>query len=210
MGDRYARYINRDYGNVRGITFSLKTRPIGLFSAFFDYTYQVTEGNASDPNAVFYDQQSEPPRESEIQVVSLDWDQTHTINFTLTIGRSDIWGISIIGRYGSGFPYTPEYQNIRLGFENSERKPETYSADLKAHRDFSLFNRIFSANILVNNLFDRKNEKDVYLDTGRAGYSLISHYTSEVKGPNTLEDFLNRPDFYSEPRKVLLGLSVRF
>ncbi|OYD16781.1 hypothetical protein CH333_02710 [candidate division WOR-3 bacterium JGI_Cruoil_03_44_89] len=210
MGDRYARYVNRDYGNVRGVTVSLKTRPIGFITTYLDYTYQVAEGNASDPNAIFYDQQSEPPRESEIQVVPLDWDQTHTINFTLNIGKPDIGGISIIGRYGSGFPYTSEYQNIRLGFENSERKPETYSFDLKAHRDFTLFNGIFSINLLVNNLFDRKNEEDVYLDTGRASYSLIPHYTSEVKGPNTLEDFLNRPEFYSEPRKVEIGLSCRF
>ncbi|MEA3431989.1 MAG: TonB-dependent receptor [candidate division WOR-3 bacterium] len=210
MGDRYAGYVNRDYGNVKGITFSLKTRPIGLLSVFADYTYQVAEGNASDPNAVFYDQQSEPPRESEIQVVPLDWDQTHTINFTVVAGEPDKWGFSIIGRYGSGLPYTPEYQNIRLGFENCEKKPETYSVDLKAHKEFLLLKTRFSIFILVSNLFDRKNEKDVYLDTGRAGYSLIPHYTSEVKGANTLEDFLNRPDFYSEPRKIQIGLSCSF
>lgn len=210
MGDRYAKYINRDYGNVRGITFSLKTRPIGLLSLFADYTYQVAEGNASDPNAVFYDQQSEPPRESEIQVVPLDWDQTHTLNFTVTAGEPDKWGLSIIGRYGTGLPYTPEYQNIRLGFENSERKPTTYSVDLKADRDFSLLKRRFSISIRINNLFDRRNEKDVYLDTGRASYSLIPHYTGEVKGPNSLKDFLNRQDFYSEPRKVQIALSYSF
>ena len=40
--------MNKDYGNVKGYTFSFTKRydPVSKTSAFVDYTYQVTEGNS--------------------------------------------------------------------------------------------------------------------------------------------------------------------
>ncbi|RLB00990.1 MAG: TonB-dependent receptor, partial [Deltaproteobacteria bacterium] len=209
--DRYTRYVNRDYGNVRGVTFSLKQRPIGYFSGSVDYTYQVAEGNASDPDAVFYDQQTDPPRESEKQVVPLDWDRTHTLNISLTASQLNNWGISIIANLWSGLPYTPEIQSIRTSFENSERKPAQYNFDLKAHKNINLRGITCSIFLKVYNLFDRKNEQLVYTDTGRAGYTLIArHIGRPIEVVNTIADFLNRPDFYSEPRQVIVGMALEF
>jgi len=210
LGDMYARYVNLDYGNVRGITASIQIRPTGLLSATIDYTYQVAEGNASDPNAQFYNRQSQPPRADEIQVVPLDWDQTHTLNFSLNIGDPANWLIGIIGRIESGLPYTPEIQNIRVEFENSGRKPPQYTFDLKLQKAFRIFGLDWITFLKVYNLFDRLNEKDVYLDTGRAGYTLVSRYAGDVSGVNTLAEFINRPDFYSAPRKALFGISLNF
>ncbi|UCE20191.1 MAG: TonB-dependent receptor [Gemmatimonadota bacterium] len=209
MGDRYARYVNRDYGNVRGVTFSLTRRQAGYLSASIDYTYQVAEGNASDPDAVFWDNQSEPPQESEKQVVPLDWDQTHTLNFTVTLSEAGNWGVSLLGRMGSGLPYTPAYNYQRTGFENSERKPSQYELDLKAHKDFMIGRLRYSIFLKVYNLFDRKNENDVYGDTGRAGYTLTQH-SGTVYGPLTYDDFYTRSDFYSRPRHVRAGVTLGF
>ena len=61
--------------------------------------------------------------------------------------------------------------------------------------------------VKVYNLFDTKNEINVFDDTGRAGYSLLNQYTPEYQGPNTLSEWLSRPDYYSEPRKIILGLN---
>ncbi|MEA1912406.1 MAG: hypothetical protein U9N06_01020 [candidate division WOR-3 bacterium] len=61
----------------------------------------------------------------------------------------------------------------------------------------------------VYNLFDKMNEINVYTSTGRAGYTLIPS-PGRVRGVNTLEEYLIRPDFYSPPRRVILGLSVDF
>lgn len=207
-GTKYARYVNRDYGNVRGVTFSLDKRRRGLLSAAIDYTYQVAEGNASDPLAVFWD--SKGKRESEKRTVPLDWDQTHTLNFTITLSEPEKFGISLIGRFGSGLPYTPEVQGTRTAFENSGRKPPQYTFDLSAHRDFRVGRLRPVTFIKVYNLFDRKNEVNVYTDTGRATYSLAYRYAGEVRGVNTLEEFLNRPDFYSEPRRVIIGIALEF
>jgi len=208
MGDRYARYINRDYGNVRGITLSFEQRRSNFLSARLDYTYQVAEGNASDPKAAFYDVRSgvEPVK----QLVYLDWDQTHTLNTSITLGVPKKWGLSIIGQYGSGKPYTPMFRGIRTMFENSERKPPQYRVDLRSHYDLYFYNINVSIFLLVYNLFDRLNEEIVYNDTGRANYSLIPTYTGNVYGPNTLDEYLVRPHYFSSPREIKIGINIEF
>ncbi len=207
-GNRYALYINRDYGNIRGITFSLKKRHSNWVSANIDYTYGVAEGNASDPASAFYDAAN--GLEPEKQLVPLNWDQTHTLNGVITVGSLSKWSVSLVGRYGSGLPYTPEYRGFRVSFENSERKPPRFTLDLRMHRLFR-FGRFRTAVYLnIYNLLDRLNEDYVFNDTGRAGYSLIPTYTGEVYGPNTLEEYLVRPDFYSEPRQIKVGFEVGF
>ncbi len=207
MGRKYAQYINRDYGNVRGITIALEGRYSELLYASIDYTYQIARGNSSDPNAVFWDALAN--RESEKFLIPLDWDQTHTLNGTVTFGYSERWGISLIGRYGSGFPYTLSYEGIRIARENSERKPPRYNVDLRAYWNFRLSDLNLSLFMKVYNLFDKMNEINVYTSTGRAGYTLIPS-PGRVRGVNTLEEYLIRPNFYTPPRRVILGLSVDF
>ncbi|MFA4839743.1 MAG: TonB-dependent receptor [Candidatus Neomarinimicrobiota bacterium] len=206
LGDSYARYISRDYSNVRGITLSLTQNPIGMLSGSIDYTYQVAEGNASDPDAVFYDQQSDPPRESEIQTVPLDWDQTHTLNVSINLGQKS-WSTGLIANLGSGLPYTPEFQNRRTSFENSERKPYTFNVDLNAKYHIKAAGADWTLYVQVKNLFDRLNATDVFTDTGDPAYSLIPTYVPE-QPIHTLDDFLTRPDFYMSPRKVIFGIKV--
>ncbi len=204
--DLYARYINRDYGNVKGITLALEKRRSNNIYASVDYTYQVAEGNASDPKQVFKDAKSN--KESEIQIVPLDWDQTHTLNFNITISQPGNWGLSLIGRLGSGLPYTPKIENVGATFENSERKQPQYSFDLKAQKEFKIMGTVYSVYVKVYNIFDRKNEKLVFSDTGRAGYTIDPPVS--VRGVNTLDEFLTRPDYYSEPRRVIFGVSIGF
>jgi len=210
-GIRYARYINRDYGQVRGITVALEKRFSGGFSGSVDYTYQIAKGNASDPNDEFLNKQTDPPIETPKQMVPLDWDRTHALNIRLTAGDPGTYTISLIGRLGTGLPYTPSFQDIRTAVENSERRPPVYTFDLYAYRNFKWNRFNVSLFVKVYNLFDRKNELEVFTDTGRAGYSLASFYSVErPRGLNSFKDYFIRPDFYSAPRRVLLGISVEF
>ncbi len=48
-GFNFGRFVNRDYGNVKGIIVTLDKRFADFFSAKLDYTFQVASGNASDP-----------------------------------------------------------------------------------------------------------------------------------------------------------------
>ena len=207
-GIRYARYINRDYGNVKGLTFALEKRVSNGFGATVDYTYQIAKGNASDPASAFLDVRA--GREPQKQLVPLDWDRTHSLNMTVTVGDPDLYSLSLIGRLGSGLPYTPTEQNVRTAVENSERRPAFYTFDFYAYRNMTVNNFNFSLFLRVFNLFDRKNETDVYSDTGRANYSLAALNAGTIFGLNTLDEFITRPHYYSDPRTVIVGLAVDF
>ena len=208
-GTRYSIYSNSDYGNSRGVTFSLTKRRTDLVSAALDYTYQITKGNASDPLEQFYANQSDPPLEVQRKIVPLNWDQRHTLNLNITLSTPNSWGVSLLGKFGSGLPYTPSVQGFQLDTPNSDRRPVEYTVDLNAHKDFDIMGGkvVFFAKIY--NLFDTRNENSVFNDTGRATYSLIPTYTPDKgnePGRHSLADYLTRPSYFSAPRQFRIGL----
>ena len=207
-GTKYGRYINRDYGNVKGLIFSIEKRRSNNFSATLDYTLQIAAGNASDPKSVLIDNAAEPPVQSEKQLVPLDWDRTHSITSSVALGSPKAHMISLIGKMGTGLPYTPAVQDQRTGLENSERRPIILTFDLSARKIFSFHDYNLTAFIRVFNLFDRLNEKEVYKDTGRATYSLAQNLPGLVRGLNSKEEYFLRPDWYSSPREVNIGITV--
>jgi outer membrane receptor protein involved in Fe transport len=215
--ESYFQYVNRDYGNVKGVTVELTRRQRDLLGFDINYTYQVAEGNASDPDAEHDDWAANLRRQPEKKVVPLDWDQTHTLNISVTLGQPDNWGLGLIGKYGSGLPYTPlDVKGHRTGEENSERKPAQLNFDLNARKDFiwrDVYGRDLRTAIFIRvyNLFDRKNEIIVWDSTGRSTYNLNPYENLVVEGGEELRrDYINRPHFYSEPRKVLVGFEVEF
>ncbi len=208
--DKFARYINRDYGNVRGITVSLEKRFRNGFGATIDYTLQLARGNASDPDAEFLNNQADPPIEGNKQLVPLDWDRRHSLNFTVSLGDPSNFVVSLIGKLGTGLPYTPAFQNQRTAVENSDNKPPVYTFDAYFYKMFKVFGFNVQFFVKVYNVFDIKNEIEVFGDTGRAGYTLATIYSGRPRGINTVEEYFKRPDFYSEPRQIIFGISFDF
>ncbi|MEN8191294.1 MAG: TonB-dependent receptor [Bacteroidota bacterium] len=211
----YAHYINRDYGNVKGITFALKTVNMEYFFASLDYTYQVAKGNASDPNSVFTNFQSNPPKESEKQVIPLNWDQTHTLNTSFYVGDYTNWSLGLIARFASGQPYTPTNPSSALTeqFQNSELKPSIFNIDLNFYKNFNFSSYNFQLFVKVFNLLDALNSRYVYSSTGGSDAPYRSYITQEQvsNNPNfSLSEIDNRPDYYLEPRRILLGVKFEF
>lgn len=212
---KYTRYITEDYGNVRGVTFSLTQRTGQLLTLNADYTFQIAEGNASSPDAKYYDALNNV--ESETKVVPLDWDVRHTINGNLTIQPMQGLGIGIISRFSTGKPYTPTIQGQRNAEENSDRKLAEFTTDLKIYKNFSFGKHRFMLTMKVYNIFNNLNERYVFTDTGRAGYSLTPTYVGDPadkfagsSGIHSLEDYIYSPTNFSSPRQILLNLSWSF
>ncbi len=210
-GFKYARFTNRDYGNVKGFIISLDKRFADYFGAKVDYTYQFAEGNASDPYAVYNDNQTDPPVESEKKVVPLDWDQRSTLNITIDAGVPGDWTAGIIFSYGSGSPYT---EDIRVSngvrFENGGRKPSVVNLDIRADKHFNLFGLDMQAYLWIYNVLDIRNEYGVYGTTGRANQDLNTKFAGEIIGLNTIDQYVNNPAMYSAPRQIRLGLNFNF
>ena len=210
--NKYARYINRDYGNVRGIILSADKRLADYWGARLDFTYQFAEGNASDPRSVFFDNQSDPPNESEKKLTRLDWDQRVTLNLSLTAGTPGDWSVGLIGRYGTGTPYTAEirFTGVNVDFRNNRAKPVNINFDLKAEKTFEIAGTRLSAFLYIFNLLDQKNEYSVYGSSGRANADLNTKFAGDIIGLNTLDEYVNNPSFYSAPRQIRLGLGFGF
>lgn len=204
---RYGRFVNFDYGQVKGLIVAFEKRMSGGFALNVDYTFQIARGNSSDPRSVLLDEQAGV--ESEKQLVPLDWDRRHQLITSLTLGNRSGWLVSVIGRLGSGLPYTPSLADERIGLENSARRPGTSIFDLYASRDIPLGSLNLTLYTRIFNVFDTQNEVNVYTDTGRA-FPNLRYYTGEPQGLNPKEEFLLRPDFYSPPRQVTVGMSFNF
>jgi outer membrane receptor protein involved in Fe transport len=211
----YARYINRDYGNTRGFAFSLLRQFADQFGLTIDYTYQVARGNASDPNAVFFNNQTQPPIEPEKQVIPLDWDQRHSFNGSLILGDPRGFTMSIIGRFSSGQPYTPTNPGSQLSSQlaNSETKPVRLNLDVNISRELQVAG--YKARIYAKgfNVLDRLNAKSVYSSTGNAFHPYRTLGEAEVlaMNPNFSSAEVDlRPDYFDPPRRIILGIDLRF
>jgi len=220
-GDKtYQKFVNKDYGSIKGITFSLTKRRTqeSILGVSLDYTFQVSEGNDVNSDAFFVDLSS--GKQTEKVVIFLPWDQTHNLNTSISLGKSEDWNVSLIGRIGTGLPYTPQNTGKMVYLRsNSGRRPITSKVDLFAEKSFKLFNNTLVIFLKVFNLFDTLNERLVYEDTGRATYTLVQvtggaqavdDLAARIPGLHTSSEYFNRPNYYSAPRQILAGFSIEF
>jgi len=207
---RYSRLMNSDFGVVKGITLALNQRdPKGWF-ANMDYTFQIVKGTASDPDA--YRNAVAGGAQPEIQMNPLDWDQRHTVNATLGYNSVQGYGLNLIGRFGSGLPYTPRLsEDITSLLTNSEKKPETFNLDLHGYWQLKIFRYEPELFIRIKNVLDRKNELTVFNDTGRAGFTSEINRVKANNVPtpmNSIEQYFLDPGYYSEARRIEIGLRI--
>ena len=218
--ETYSKYVNKDYSNVKGITFSLTKRRTAsdILGATLDYTFQVAEGNDTNVNAFFVDLSS--GRQSEKVPVYLDWDQSHTLNATVSVGEANDWNVTVVGRLGTGLPYTPQITSKTIFLRtNSNRKPSQSRVDILADKTFTVAGLRLTAFLKVYNLFDTLNELYVYDDTGRATYTLVAgqgpaqatdKLAAAIPGVHPASEWFVDPSYYSAPREVRVGASLEF
>ena len=214
----YSIYLNKDYGNTRGLTLSLTKRydPVSKSSLWLDYTYQKSEGNSVSSGAFYFSALS--GIEEEKLIVPLSWDQSHLLNATVIIGDPSGTTLGIIGKIATGWPYTPSIPNANfVPKPNSGRKPVQKNVDAKLEKRIKVGGYRVALFARVYNLFDIINERYVYDDTGSAKYTYESRSNQEseqlianygMPGIHTWEDYTTRPNYYSPPRSFKIGLSL--
>ncbi len=209
----YSQYVNTDFGFIRGIVLSLNKRFSDGISATLDYTFQIAKGNASDPASSFNLRNTGV--QAETQLIPLDWDQTHSVNATFNyVNRTADWGGSIVLRFSTGQPYTPQgITNVGTLVYNSQNIPSSTDIDLSLYKDFSIGPSTMSLFLRINNLIDTKNPTQVYTDTGQPDWSLAEQQQLRIGGPHpvsSVQDWYTKPNYYSEPRRVELGTTISF
>ena len=215
---KYSQYENKEYANVRGVTVKIEKRYSYHFSAGLDYSFQIAEGTYSNPDDAFNAIQAN--QEPIKNIVPLEWDQNHTLNGRI-VTRVGSWTASLIGRYWTGRPYTPQFaqgektgpaSNIGLK-ENSARLPNQKSVDLYLNRRIKLSGVHMNIFLNIYNLFDSRDETFVYTDTGTAEYTTtvrIEEIPYESGRVGSLDSYVMRPEWYTAPRQIQVGFSLGF
>ncbi|MCK6603594.1 MAG: TonB-dependent receptor [Ignavibacteriaceae bacterium] len=212
----YSQYANSDFGFSKGFIVKFEKRFGGGLAVNLDYTFSVTKGNASNPadarNAVL------GGAAPETFIAPLDWDQTHTLNATVAYSVPNDFGLSLIVNYFTGQPYTPAVnKNTRVTQNafprNSGYKPDIFNIDLRAYKDLAFGDFKFTVFLRVFNLLDLDNPRGLFSDTGDPYFTfglLEARKINPTLYYNTLDDLFNNPTFFSEPRRIELGLSYNF
>jgi len=215
----YTPYENKDYANVRGITFKMDKRFSSQFSFQVDYSWMIAEGTYSDPNDAFNAISAE--QEPQKILIPMDWDQRQTLN-AQAIYNFKGWTASMIGVFRSGLPYTPSFAygafvggNQLNGLpENSSRRPNIYYVDFRLEREWRLKNGLrLGIFTFIDNLFDTKAITNVYSDTGTPDYTTnpkLNTIAYNERRISTPEDYFTHPSWYISPRMVRLGVRLGF
>ena len=104
---------------------------------------------------------------------------------------------------------------MKTKFKNTEFKPWKTNLDFYANKGFRIGGLGASFFIRVFNVFDQANHLKVFAATGTAGKNHRFPVTEQLErnrlvGLFTLQDIDNHRDWYSQPRRIQVGLSVRF
>jgi len=222
-------YYNGDYASARGFEASLSKSFSHKFSADINYTYQIATGVASDPNQALqffnggrlYLPISEQP---------LDWDQRNTLSINATVRDPGRWGFRMLWSYGSGFPFTPAFQNDRRpdpALNNSRRLPSQSRMTVDGDKFYKIWGQNVTVFVDARNVLDAKNITSLsqgaypnpyvnsagddytiyYTETGRAGGA----YLQDVNGDGILDWVpVKDPRVFEEGRAVRMGVSISF
>jgi outer membrane receptor protein involved in Fe transport len=226
------RYVNLDYGRVRGFEVSIDNNFSRNFTVSLKWDFSYAFGKASSAFAAQEQRLSNVPVNMDEHPLS--WDETHKINiyssliyqkgehpYILGLKLPDNWLLTVEWRYGSGEPYTPSRWTTGLPSnqiqENSSRYPWHEVTNLKFEKYFTLKgNAHLVAGIEVENLFNRKNWRELYAETGNPYDSThpdnwTNAYSENWPGPfNVGTDYDHNPRNYDPPRQVMFSLGITF
>ena len=226
----YNVLTNLAYSNVRGVSFRLERRrnKEDMFYGTLDYTYQIAEGNRTEPSSeLFFSEAS--GEQSETYLVPLSFDRTNVLNITFGLYDYDNWTLGLIYNIQSGTPYTPAYPPsiVPITFEQrSGTQQLQHNLDFKFEKFFQMGDFDWSVFLWVTNVLDIQNELSVYASTGRA-LSTIEETTNPTEfnnirnriegGDAGLFDiseidnyYTGRPERVNRPREIRLGFTLNF
>ncbi|HOD66163.1 MAG TPA: TonB-dependent receptor [candidate division Zixibacteria bacterium] len=230
-GREVTRITNGDYGSVKGIDLALEVLPNGgCFTGSVSYGYMIATGNGSYALEPYYTYiTSTTDTVQPFTEYPLDFDQRHTVTGVLSyrvpsdwdgrlLGQKlpGDWGLTLVGYYGSGLPYTKTDQSgNRVGERNAWRLPANYKVDLRFNKDFPLrAGSRLSLFVEVDNLFDRRNVVNLYTSTGLPDNDGVDYMGSLSVSQQALDHYDrlydNDPQNYAPPRTIRTGLQLNF
>ena len=195
----YSYFINDIYGRVQGFELTVRKWRTGNspVSGMLSYTYSVAKGKGSSRLLGYRTNYFSQPEVTESH--PLDWDQRHVVSGTLDIQLPFDSAVNLIGRYGSGLPYTPNPRSTIKPDVNSNRYPPTYNVDVLLSKRSRIGGVTYTLFADIRNIFNTKN-----LD------NLLDPVTYDRYGIPLTARKRSSPASWSSPRLVMIGVSLDF
>ena len=195
----YSYFINDIYGRVQGFELTARKWRIGRspISGMINYTYSVAKGKGSSRALGYLTYYRQQPEVTESHFLA--WDQRHVVSGSLDIQFPFDVGINLIGRYGSGLPYTPNPRSPVKPDINSKRYPPTHNVDMLLSKRIRIGELTYTVFADVRNVFNTKNLDDIIdaVTYDRYGIPLNSRKHSN-------------PFSWNSPRLMMMGVSLDF
>ena len=195
----FAEYVNSPYADATGYEIVISRERGEWITGELSYTYMKAEGTSGSSTDGFYiAQYGLPPG---IRVYPLSWDQRHSVKTTATVMTPWDVNFNVAVAWHSGRPYTryptsTGFEPINGGtfFQNNDRMPGYFNADMKVEHRFRLGwwpNATMTVYLDVRNITNDGNVK--WMDSnGKVGGEL------------------GDPSGYYTPRRTSLGLQIEF
>ncbi len=237
----YNTKVNGDFATTKGVEVVLTMRRYERISGNLQVSFQDGRGTGSYPNsnAGIIGAPLEDGNPFEPQYVSpLTYTNPIQISFFADYrfaNNDGGWlqnsGISFLGNYNSGHPFTrgiggdnmEDDSRFRTAIEplNASITPSFFNVDMKIDKTFKIWDKLtLNVNLRVLNLFDTKNVLDVYSRSGAAdddgylGDPALSGKKIEKYGEVYKELYrsleLDYNGFYSNARQILLGFRLEY
>jgi len=161
MGVRWIDYgyiylDNVDFGNSKGVEMKLDKRLSDMWSARLNYTWSTSSISTSSPLT-----SAQSNKFLSYKTFSADWDRPHDLSLILMFSEPGAWAISTIYSARSGRPYSVLAEEL-----NTERMPTETNMDVKLTKFFQYGSVTGQVYLNVGNVFDTRNIRSVYPETG--------------------------------------------
>jgi hypothetical protein len=230
---QYRVVVNGDYLTARGMEASLDRRLSNRWSYGVNYGISRSTTNSRAPERADEVERDESNREQLIETVT-DTDVTHSFNTNFGFRvRNDIptlpynlgrllrnTNFNVTYTLRSGIPYTPvratSLANIgttnNAADINAGRQPNTQDVGLVLDKQFSIQNVSYSAFFRVSNLFDRRNCRQVFPNTGTCDSGLRDFANRRIgnTGDATTSTSFDQPEYIGARRSLFTGITVNF
>ena len=199
LNSEFEGMLHGIYGRVQGFELTIRKWRTGgsPVSGLLSYTYSVAKGKGSSRNLGYLTYYRQQPDVTESH--PLAWDQRHIFSGMLDIQLPFDSSVNLIGRYGSGLPYTPNPSSPTKPDINSKRYPPTYNVDALISKRSRIGGLTYTFFADIRNVFNTKNLDDLLdpVTYDRYGIPLTSRKHSH-------------PLSWSSPRLIMMGVSLDF
>ena len=199
LNDEFNGVTHGIYGRVQGFELTIRKWRTGgnRVSGILSYTYSVAKGKGSSRNLGYLTYYRQQPDVTESH--PLAWDQRHIFSGTLDIQLPFDSAVNLIGRYGSGLPYTPNPSAPIKPDINSKRYPATYNIDALISKRSRIGGLTYTFFADIRNIFNTKNLDDI-----------LDAVTYDRYGIPLDDKKHSHPLSWSSPRLIMMGVSLDF